>query len=55
MPLPKAYQQMRAEQPAMADAYEINVAPHNFYGPLATTMSSPMARNTIEPAIFTVE
>ena len=25
---------------AMADAYEINVAPHNFYGPLATMMSA---------------
>ena len=23
----------------MADVYEINVAPHNFYGPLATMMS----------------
>ena len=25
---------------AMADAYEVNVAPHNFYGPLATMMSA---------------
>jgi galactonate dehydratase len=25
---------------AMADAYEINVAPHNFYGPLATMMNA---------------
>jgi galactonate dehydratase len=25
---------------AMADAYEINVAPHNFYGPLSTMMSA---------------
>ena len=25
---------------AMADAYEINVAPHNFYGHLATMMSA---------------
>ena len=25
---------------AMADAYEVNVAPHNFYSPLATTISS---------------
>lgn len=24
----------------MADAYEMNVAPHNFYGPLATMMSA---------------
>jgi L-alanine-DL-glutamate epimerase-like enolase superfamily enzyme len=24
----------------MADTYEINVAPHNFYGPLATMMSA---------------
>ena len=24
---------------AMADAYEVNVAPHNFYSPLATMMS----------------
>ena len=24
---------------AMADAYEVNVAPHNFYSPLATLMS----------------
>ena len=28
---------------AMADAYEINVAPHNFYSPLATTISSHFA------------
>jgi galactonate dehydratase len=28
---------------AMADAYEVNVAPHNFYGPLATAMSSHFA------------
>jgi L-alanine-DL-glutamate epimerase-like enolase superfamily enzyme len=27
----------------MADAYEVNVAPHNFYGPLATAMSSHFA------------
>jgi galactonate dehydratase len=27
----------------MADAYEVNVAPHNFYGPLATAMSSHLA------------
>jgi galactonate dehydratase len=25
---------------AMADTYEVNVAPHNFYGPLATMMSA---------------
>lgn len=25
---------------AMADAYEVNVAPHNFYGPLATMMNA---------------
>jgi L-alanine-DL-glutamate epimerase-like enolase superfamily enzyme len=25
---------------AMADAYEVNVAPHNFYGPLATLMNA---------------
>jgi L-alanine-DL-glutamate epimerase-like enolase superfamily enzyme len=25
---------------AMADAFEVNVAPHNFYGPLATMMSA---------------
>ncbi|HSB62181.1 MAG TPA: mandelate racemase/muconate lactonizing enzyme family protein [Vicinamibacteria bacterium] len=25
---------------AMADAFEVNVAPHNFYGPLATLMSA---------------
>jgi galactonate dehydratase len=25
---------------AMAEAYEVNVAPHNFYGPLATLMSA---------------
>ncbi len=25
---------------AMADAYEVNVAPHNFYGHLATLMSA---------------
>ena len=24
----------------MADTYEINVAPHNFYGPLATMMNA---------------
>lgn len=28
---------------AMADAYEVNVAPHNFYGPLATAISSHLA------------
>jgi L-alanine-DL-glutamate epimerase-like enolase superfamily enzyme len=27
----------------MADAYEVNVAPHNFYGPLATAMSISFA------------
>jgi L-alanine-DL-glutamate epimerase-like enolase superfamily enzyme len=27
----------------MADAYEVNVAPHNFYSPLATAMSSHFA------------
>ena len=27
---------------AMADAYEVNVAPHNFYSPLATVMSMHM-------------
>src|SRR4051794_40122692 len=27
----------------MADAYEVNVAPHNFYSPLATTMSTHFA------------
>ena len=25
---------------SMADAYEVNVAPHNFYSPLATTISA---------------
>lgn len=25
---------------AMADTYEVNIAPHNFYGPLATLMSA---------------
>ena len=29
---------------AMADAYEVNVAPHNFYGQLATMMSATSAR-----------
>jgi L-alanine-DL-glutamate epimerase-like enolase superfamily enzyme len=28
---------------AMADAYDVNVAPHNFYSPLATTMSAHFA------------
>jgi len=28
---------------AMADAYEVNVAPHNFYGPLASLMSAHFA------------
>ena len=28
---------------AMADAYEVNVAPHNFYGHLATMMSAHFA------------
>ena len=27
----------------MADAYEVNVAPHNFYSPLATMMSTHFA------------
>ena len=27
----------------MADAYEVNVAPHNFYSPLATTISAHFA------------
>src|SRR5262249_54195997 len=27
---------------AMADAYEVNVAPHNFYSPLATMMSAQL-------------
>jgi galactonate dehydratase len=28
---------------SMADAYEVNIAPHNFYSPLATTMSTHFA------------
>jgi galactonate dehydratase len=28
---------------SMADTYEVNVAPHNFYGPLATLMSAAVA------------
>jgi galactonate dehydratase len=28
---------------AMADAYEVNVAPHNFYGHLSTMMSAHLA------------
>jgi L-alanine-DL-glutamate epimerase-like enolase superfamily enzyme len=28
---------------AMADAYDVNVAPHNFYSPLATTISTHFA------------
>ncbi len=35
---------------AMADAYEINVAPHNFYGHLATMMSAHFARGRAQPA-----
>ena len=35
---------------AMADAYEINVAPHNFYGHLATMMSAHFVRGRPQPA-----
>ena len=30
----------RSRSPSMADAYEVNVAPHNFYSHLATMMSA---------------
>ena len=35
---------------AMADAYEVNVAPHNFYGHLATMMNAHFCAVVPEPA-----
>ena len=39
----------------MADAYEVNVAPHNFYSPLATTMSSHFAASVPNLRIMEID
>jgi L-alanine-DL-glutamate epimerase-like enolase superfamily enzyme len=39
----------------MADAYEVNVAPHNFYSPLATTMSAHFAASVPNLRIMEID
>jgi galactonate dehydratase len=39
----------------MADAYEVNVAPHNFYSPLATTMSTHFAASVPNLRIMEID
>ena len=40
---------------AMADAYETNVAPHNFYSPLATTISAHFAASVPNLRIMEID
>jgi galactonate dehydratase len=40
---------------SMADAYEVNVAPHNFYSPLATTISAHFAASVPNLRIMEID